>query len=69
MLKTSLRHHKVQINEKICKNLCYFEDLPLMNKIKFAICFDIMVGNRIENDINPSFYVKMKSIDAITRQS
>jgi len=30
--------------------------------------FDILVANRIENEINPGFYIKMKSRGAITRQ-
>jgi len=35
----------------------------------FKFCFDILtIDNRIENEINPGFYVKMKFRGVITRQ-
>jgi len=56
--------------KNICKNLYNFEQLsrPNVKKI-FPFCFDILIGNRIENEKNVGFNVKMKSLSTITRQS
>jgi len=54
--------------KKICKNLYNFEKLSLLEqKDIFKFCFDMLVDNRMENDINSGFYVKSR--DVITRQS
>jgi len=40
-------------NEKKNYNLCNFEELPLLNEKRF--CFDILVGNMMENEIYSGF--------------
>jgi len=49
----------------ICKNLYNFEGLSLLNKKTFF--FDILVGNKIENEINSGFFTKMKFRGVIKR--
>jgi len=48
-----------KIGKKICKNLYNFEKLvsPEQKDI-FQFCFDILVSNRLENEINSGFYVE-----------
>jgi len=46
--------------KKICKNLYNLVELSRLNEKKFQFCFDILVGTRIENEINAGFYIKMK---------
>jgi len=33
----------------------------------YIFCFDILVGNRIDNELNPGFYVKIKFRGIIMR--